>query len=156
MLIRLVTRAVLSTLLFPALTACMPTIDVRVAQNPGVDLAAYRTFAFAGAYDASHPVQEAVRVELEKRNYVYSAESPDLRVKYAFSYDRIEKGSDIGSRLGDRATISGRLVIDMTDTRANAVVWKGTAEGPLDDEAIKDRAVVAHAVGWILAGVAAL
>lgn len=149
---------------YPSLKAPLENASYRLAptalvcaDQPGVDLTAYRTFAFAACADATSPVHEAVRVELEKRNYVYSTESPDLRVKCEFSHDRIERSSDTGSRLGDRATLSGRLVIQLTDTRANAVAWKGTAEGlSLKKGAMQDRAVAADAVERILADVAAL
>jgi hypothetical protein len=138
---------------------CAHRPDVRHDQDPSADLRSYKTFAFyehASSEPSSYAallgqrLQQATRAELERQHYVYSERSPDLRVALRLVVqNKQELRSAPGTRglhgyrgwaSNDLETVDyrqGSLVIDLVDTRRNALVWHGVAEGRLDAKAIE-------------------
>jgi hypothetical protein len=145
---------------------CASKPDVRTAQDPGVDLDAYKTFAF---YESSSPgymslaekrLRAAARAQLERQHYTYDEDSPDLRINYALHVvEKQELRSTPGAgRFGYRGWgvggvesveyRQGTLAIDLVDTRRNALVWRAVAEGRLDADAMEQPgAAIDAAVG---------
>lgn len=145
-----------------ALTAfavgCASRPDVRLDQDPQVDLRSYRTFGFyepAATERAGYTsllnsrLQQATRSQLEKQHYVYSESNPDLRVNVMVQVaDRVELRSMPSSRgfygyrgwgHGGVETVDyrqGTLRIDLVDNQRRALVWQGVAEGRLDSKSI--------------------
>lgn len=160
-----------------ALTAfavgCASRPEVRLDQDPHVDLRSYRTFGFyesAATERAGYTsllnsrLQQATRVQLEKQHYVYSESNPDLRVNVLVQVaDRVELRSTPpsrgfygyrgwGSGVESVAYRQGTLRIDLVDSQRRALVWQGVAEGRLDSEAIRNPGPSADAaVGEIFA-----
>lgn len=133
---------------------CATRADVRTDQEPGNDLAAYKTFAFFDASNGAYMsllekrLRAATREQLERQRYTYDERNPDLRVNYALQVvDRQELQSTPRGHLGYRAwaysgveTVAfrqGTLAIDLVDARRNALVWRAVAEGRLDSKAIE-------------------
>jgi hypothetical protein len=144
------------------LAACAAPLEVRHDQDPAVDLRTYKTFAF---YDepalgpasliGRHLVQ-ATREQLERQQYVYSERNPDLRVallllvrehpelrgtpgRGAYGYRGF--GGVEGTLVRD-----GTLRIDIVDTRRNALVWQGVAEGRVDAKSMRNPGQAVHDV----------
>jgi hypothetical protein len=169
-------RFALSAALLALAAGCTTTtLDVRRDQDPGADLRSYKTFAF---YEDAHGgapgyatligqrLKQATREQLERQDYVYSERNPDLRVAlYLVVREKQELRSAPGSRgfHGYRGWVStdietvdykqGTLAIDLVDTKRNALVWHGAAEGRLDAKAMAQPGpAIDAAVGQILAG----
>jgi uncharacterized protein DUF4136 len=116
----------------------------------GADFAAYATYAWA-ADDRlvtgdprldNNPfflrrLRGAVDHELALRGFTKTTMGPpDLIVHYHASVDRrLELGDEKNDRAHERKPFvseAGTLVIDLTDARTNALVWRGWAEGTID------------------------
>lgn len=138
--------------LFAAATitaACAP-ITVTSFTQRDVDVAAYRAFAWE-RLDTSVPgdprldnnvffhdyVRDAVERELLTRGYEHTSLRPDLYVHYhATAHQRVLVG-DQGTR-NERCRDctaevfdEGTLLIDLTDARTGALVWRGIAQSGL-------------------------
>lgn len=164
-----------TVLLLAVSTGCATHPDTRFDQDPNVDLTTYKTFAFypplatdqAGyASLLTSRVQQAARARLERADYVYSEDNPDLRVGFALQ---------VAERTGLRSTPAGpglygyrawgaagvetvdyrqgTLTIDLVDARRNALVWHGVAEGRLGEGALKNPGpAIDLVVGELFAG----
>jgi hypothetical protein len=141
-----------------ALAGCATKPDIRLDRDPSVDLSAYKTFAFFEPVATDRPrystllsghLKHATLDQLQKHNVVYSQSNPDLKVNLFLSVvDRMElRSTPAGrglyrSRWGsDVETVDyrkGTLVVDLVDARRNALVWRGVAEGRVDEQSIKD------------------
>lgn len=143
-----------------AVAGCASAPQVRQDQDPTVDLRAYRTFAFyepadeRGRYASliGRHLQSAAREQLERLQYRYSEQDPDLRVAmFLFVAEHPELRSTgrsyhgFGGALETVTVRDGSLRIDLVDTRRNALVWQGIAEGRVDDRALRDPAAAVHA-----------
>jgi hypothetical protein len=134
---------------------CSAPIAVRHDQDPTVDLRRYKTFAFYDAPEAGpatligRHLKQATREQLERQQYVYSEHSPDLRVALLLLvHEHPELRSTPGRGPygyrgfsgGVESTLvrDGTLRIDLVDTRRNALVWQGVAEGRVDAEAMRN------------------
>lgn len=148
-------------------TACAAPIAVRHDQDPTVDLRAYKTFAFydesalAPASLVGRHLKQATREQMERQHYVYSERNPDLRVAMLLAvteHPELRSTGPHGYRRWGGAVEStlvrdGTLRIDLVDTRRNALVWQGVAEGRVDAEAMRHPAqAVQQAVAEIFAG----
>jgi hypothetical protein len=138
---------------------CASKSEVRHDRDAVVDFRSYRTFAFqevrgtaGGAlgtgYSTLHEarLQQAARAALERQGLTQVAQDPDLRVHVAMRLaERQElhasptaRGPGLGARGWNAARIDtvyrrhGTLVVDLVDTRRNALVWRGVAEGAVD------------------------
>ena len=128
--------------------------------DPGVDLAAYRSYAWQppSVPNAEAPttlgdmhIRDAIAKELGRRGYVQVAENPDFRVGYeTVAYEKVKSnpfrigfgmgswGGNSGGSVGvgtsgvDSYT-EGRLVIHVYDAKSNREVWLGTTTGRLPD-----------------------
>lgn len=152
------TTLALTTLVALA-AGCASRPDVRLDQDPNVDLAGYKTFAFfePTAIDGaryttlmSSRLKQAARQQLEKQGYVYAETNPELRVNLFLKVvDKQELRSAPGGRdfygyrnwsgqvdLADYR--QGTLAVDLVDARSNRLVWQGVAEGRVDDKAMKE------------------
>lgn len=159
-------RAALKTLALGAaavLAACASAPDLRHDQDPTVNLRAYRTFAFydtpadASGYAAliGKHLQQATREQLEHQHYVYSERDPDLRVamflRVAEHPELRTSGSARGGYRGWSGGIEtvnvrqGSLRIDLVDTKKNALVWQGVAEGRIDSSALRSPSLTVRA-----------
>lgn len=133
---------------------CATKADVRSDQEPGSELASYKTFAFFEAPNDAYMsllekrLRAAAREQLERQRYTYDERNPDLRVNYALQVvDKQELQSTPRGHLGYRAwayngveTVAfrqGTLAIDLVDVRRNALVWRAVAEGRLDSKAME-------------------
>ncbi len=143
--------------LLAALAAgCATKPDIRLDHDAAADFRAYRTFAF---YDNDHPagaatpryttlldarLRQATRAQMEKHEYAYSEVDPDLRVNVRLQVvERQELRSTPGARpyrgWSGIETVDyrkGTLAIDVVDAHRHALVWRGIAEGRLDDKAM--------------------
>ena len=129
--------------------ACAP-ITVTSFTERGVDVRAYRTFAW-DRVDTSVPgdprlenntmfheyVRHAIDRQLVSRRYEPTAMQPDVLVHYhASSRQRIytsgeqrtaERCHDCSVEVYDEGT----LLVDLTDARTGALVWRGVAQAGL-------------------------
>lgn len=147
---------------------CASGPKISVDKDPGADMTAYKTFGFFDqvATDrvqyttiVTSRLKQATRDNLERRGYTYSENSPDLRANFFLKVaDKTEVRSSpsmgagfYGYRAGfyggwagypyDVDTVNykeGTLSIDLVDTKKNALVWQGVAEGRVSDEARKN------------------
>jgi hypothetical protein len=147
-----------------ALTAgCAAPLEVRQDQDPAVDLRAYKTFAFydepapgPGSLIGRHLVR-ATREQMERQRYVYSERDPDLRVALLLLvHEHPELRSTpgrgpygyrgFGAGVESTQVRDGTLRIDIVDTRRNALVWQGVAEGRIDANAMRNPSQAVHDV----------
>jgi type IV pilus biogenesis protein CpaD/CtpE len=158
-------RAALATLA-ALMAGCAASPHVRSDQDPDVDLRAYRTFAFydvpvsAPASLIGRHLRQATREQMERQHYVYSEQQPDLRVAmWLVLTEHPELRSTGAYRYRGRAegvetmrVREGTLRIDLVDTRRNALVWRGVAEGRVDADTLDQPArAVQQAVAEIFA-----
>lgn len=158
------------------LVACSSGPTVRVDRDPATDMHAYKSFAFFertsldhGRYASlqSQRVRRATREELEKQGYVYNERMPDLRVNvdvHVRSKQALRSAPGATRPGGYRAwsgargidTVDyrdGTLSVDLVDARRNALVWRGVAEGRVDEQAMKDpNSTIEAVVGEIFEG----
>lgn len=150
------TRAVLLALVAGAAlaTGCASEPEIRHDVAPGVDLRAYKTFGFYDMASAtpyapliSQHLLQATRTQLERQHYTYSERNPDLRVALFLVVGertglRTSPGHGpygyrgLSGRLETTQVREGSLRIDLVDTRRNALVWQGIAEGRVDDSSL--------------------
>ena len=131
------------------LTACAPVTVTSFTQR-GVSVAAYRTFAW-DRIDTSVPgdarldnntmfheyVRQAIDRQLISRGYEPATVQPDVLVHYhASSRQKIYTSGE--PRTAERCqdcTVEvydeGTLLVDITDARTGALVWRGIAESGL-------------------------
>lgn len=147
--------------LLVALTAgCANQPATRFDKDPSADLGSYKTFGFfepTAANNARYAtlvtkhLEQATRTQLEHQRYVYSEHDPDLRVNVmVHAVDKLALRSTAPSGFRGRygwggwgggvesvEYRQGTLTIDLVDARRNALVWRGVAEGRLDDKALE-------------------
>lgn len=133
---------------------CATKPDLRFDQEPGSDLTAYRSFAFYEPADGAYMsllekrLRHATRNQLERQNYVYDERYPDLLVNYGLQVlDKQALQSTYqgglryrgwgGSGVESVDYRQGTLLIDLVDTRRQALVWRAVAEGRLDAQALQ-------------------
>jgi hypothetical protein len=139
-----------------AATGCASRPDIRLDKNPSVEMTSYRTFGFYDPVSTdkslyttilSGRLKKATREELERRNFVYAEQNPDLKVNFGLNVvDRQElrsmpTGGFWGARFGlsDLETVNyrqGTLMVDLVDASRNEVVWRGVAEGRLSRKSV--------------------
>jgi hypothetical protein len=157
------------------LSGCATRPEIRLDKDPSIDIGAYKSFGFFDpvATDKSRyttllsgRLKQATRDELERRNYVYSESSPDLKVNFHLNVmDRQDVrvspasfGPFGGYRLwsSDIDTVNykhGTLSIDVVDTKQNQLVWQGIAEGRINKKAIENPGpVVEQTVSEVFTG----
>lgn len=134
------------------LGGCASKPDVHSDREPGVNLQAYRTFAFYEGMPVAYEtlldgrLRQAAREQMERQGYVYSDADPELRVNLLLRViDRQElrnRGGfgyrGWGGALETHEVREGSLTIDLVDTKRRALVWKGVIGGRVSDEAVKD------------------
>jgi hypothetical protein len=152
----------LATLALPALlvlqVGCASHPEVHQVKAPAVDLQAYKTFAFFEPTESRRlgystvlgaHLKQATFEALQKQNYVYSEHNPDLRVNlFAMIVHRQDLRSTPAAagvrgfvRAREIETVDyrqGTVMIDLVDARRNALVWRGVAEGRLDEKAVNN------------------
>jgi hypothetical protein len=152
-------RAALKALAFAGVAAlavaCAAPTAVRHDQDPAVDLHSYQTFAFYDepAFGPSSLIgrhlMQATREQMERQHYTYSERDPDLRVALLLLVRehpelRSTPGRGpyghrgLGAGVESTRVRDGTLRIDLVDTRRNALVWQGVAEGRVDAEAMRN------------------
>jgi len=129
--------------------ACAPMTITTFTQR-GVDVAAYRTFAWERT-ETDVPgdprldnntffhdyLRDAVERELLTRGYEHTSLQPQLHVHYHASAQQKVLVADQqvrGERCRDCAAEvydEGSLLIDLTDARTGALVWRGVAQSGL-------------------------
>jgi hypothetical protein len=140
------------TALFGALAfalGCAPRLSTWVEYDKDTDFSAFRTYDWLPVAKERDVVQEpddtfirsAVDAELAAVGLTATSGSPDLFVTYhAAQTDTFHVafwGYAEGSGDVSVPYAKGTLVIDLIDT-ADRIIWRGTAEGILDDKAMKD------------------
>lgn len=162
---RFVSRGTTAAFLAAALAGCAATPQTHVDRGPAADLRSYRSFGWTqplagtrGDYAGllMRQLQSATRTALERQGYVYDEVDPDLRVNLVAGVaERVALRSVPGrlSRGVDSVDVRrGTLVIDLVDARRRALVWRGVAEGELDQDALRSPGTTAsQAVETILA-----
>ena len=138
--------AVFATLLATTagLAACATTTyEVHSSAGVGVEFK-YRTFSF-GVDPAKLPkdfkatnvtpevkkkTEETLNLELGKRGYAVDDANPDLEVLVASGQrpDKFRTGKGYDSQL----LTDGTLVVEVWDTKAGDIVWRGAIEAHLD------------------------
>ncbi|MCW5635162.1 MAG: DUF4136 domain-containing protein [Rubrivivax sp.] len=161
------------------LGACASKPEVRHDRDTSVDLKTYRTFAFDEGHDERGPrrgsasystlqetrLRQATSRQLEQQGFVPAAGEPDLRVHLTMKVvNRQELRSTpalrgiglrgVGGTQIDTADVrQGTLVIDLVDTRRNALVWRGVAEGAIErGDAADPGGAIERAVAEVFAG----
>ena len=149
-------------------SGCSSGPGIRIEQDPGVNIKAYKTFDFfepLGTDRAQYStmitswLKQSVRKQMERVGYVYQEQDPDLRVNFFLNIkDKQEYISSPymgpgyygyrgglyqmwGGYPGDVSTITykvGTLNIDLVDAKRKAVVWQGLAEGRVKDSSIRN------------------
>jgi len=153
---------------------CASGPDVRIDQDPTANLASYRSFAFfdrimigPASYSTitTTRLKESTRAQLENLGYLYDERHPDFRVNFLLKVvDRQALRSTASSGFRGYGTAryvawrgypydidtvdykAGTLGVDLVDTRRNALVWQGIAEGKLTSKALRDPAATVDAV----------
>lgn len=146
-------------------------------RDPGVDLAAYRSFAWQPALTegmGDQPlrlldarIRDAIRTELTGRGYVEDEADPQLLVTYDTAVKDKVKSSpfrigigmgSFGSNIGGSVNVGtpsvknyqeGVLTIHVIDAAAKREVWAGTVSGEVNRSSL-DAAAVARAVAIAL------
>jgi hypothetical protein len=171
--------SLLATCLLAAamLPACSTQPVVSAQTRQGVDMRAFKTYAFkpgAGTDAAgitgisSAHVMAAVRMEMDARGYAYAASDPDLLVDFnsgvfsrpktnhgprvslgAFgSYGGVSLDVPVGTAVNDEKVI--RLGLEMVDASRREVVWEGVHEGVMSGSEITNpSAAIQNAVHGI-------
>jgi len=153
--------ALFATCMFAALAllpACSTQPVVSAQTRQGVDMSAFKTYAFkpgAGADAAgvtgitAAQVMAAVRMEMNARGFVYTESNPELLVDFssgvfsqpkksngprlnlgAFgSYGGVSLGVPVGTGSNDEKAI--RIGLDLLDARRREAVWEGVYEAAL-------------------------
>lgn len=126
--------------------------DVNYDFDKNTDFSKYKTYKWAAVEGAMYPndiVDKNIRAtldgELAKKGLTKTETSPDLLVGYQVAVDKEKQidtwgsgywgwgGGGMGSTSVQTSTIHiGTLVLDMYDTAAKALVWRGTATKTLD------------------------
>ena len=146
---------------------CVARPTVRVDQDPAVRLTSYKTFSFfdhvgtdRAAYSSivSARLKQTTRSRLEQLGYVYDDKAPQLRVNFFLNIEDQQEVRAIPAAPGfyayragvygpwrgyphDVSTVqyrAGTLSIDLVDTRSNALVWQGLAEGKVKKDAYEN------------------
>ena len=130
-------------------TACAP-ISVTTFTERGVDVAAYRTFAW-DRVDTAVPgdprldnntmfhdyLRDAIDRQLVSRGYEPTTLQPDLYVHYHASSQQklyVSGEEQMPTRCRDCSAEvydEGTLLVDLTDARTGALVWRGVARSGL-------------------------
>lgn len=137
------------------LGGCSPSLQVQTDLDPDYDLWKYSTFNWASAdstvfrnadyYTALNDrrIKEAVMRQLSKRGYQLTNEKPDLLLQYhiivedktmittepfgyAYSPYYTRKQQNVYTYK------QGTLVLDLTDTRINQLIWRSWAVSDVD------------------------
>jgi len=154
---------ILSLLLSGA--GCASSPDVLIDESPTAKLSSYRSFAFYDRLGTdrlrystllSSRLEGAAAVELTLHGYELDEVQPELRVNFLLNI--VERQQVSAPRSGfypyraGRSTVwtaypyaavdvdhyqTGTLVIDLVDTRTNALVWRGIAEGRVSQRAYR-------------------
>jgi hypothetical protein len=138
------------------LAGCTSAPQVRVDQDPAVDLTSYRTFAFherPGAALAGYSslidqrLKAATRAQMEQRGYTYSEQAPQLLVNVVLRVTDKQEIHGTPGRFGYRGFgggsidtehyKAGTLRIDVVDAGRRALAWQGVAEGRLGDDTLQ-------------------
>jgi hypothetical protein len=135
---------------------CATGPEIRIDMDPGVDMRAYKTFAFFDQVSTDRPgyttlvsqrLKQATRPQLEQRGFTYSENDPDLRVNF---FVRVVDKQEIRSSPGYGAwagypynveTVEykqGTLSVDLVDAKRKQLVWQGIAEGQVSEESQKN------------------
>jgi len=134
------------------LAGCATGPTILTDQDPHANLQEYKTFGFYEPLDAKRSgysrivnahLKQATREQLERLGYTYSDRAPDLRVNFIIGVrERVDVHSNgfgvRGLRNGGVETDHyrhGTLAIDLVDSKTRSLVWRGIAEGDLDEKA---------------------
>lgn len=150
------TLAALSVLAVLAAGCATSQPNVRSAKDPAIDLGSYQTFGFfepkkgATGYSTilGQHLKQATRTQLEKQGYRYSDDNPDLKVNVFLAVverQQVRTTPGFGYRpwigRGEIETVNyreGTLGVDLVDAKKMALVWRGVAEGKVDEKSMKD------------------
>ena len=135
-----------------ALPACNPTY-IDHDYDPDVDFNRFRTFAWyeqttmtegtpqaiqqSGLLEAR--IQRAVTEGLEKKGLTLVENDPDLLIAYHIGVENITEIRTTGYGYGFSGHTrsdhfqEGTFILDLIDTSVDKLVWRGTAEGVLEE-----------------------
>ena len=159
----------IAALLFATLlTACASGPKITANQNPGIDLANFRTYQFANPLATDRPdgttslvstyLMQATEREMSARGYRKVEVLPDLVINfYLNTKEKIQArtspaaGAYYGYRrgyygawggYGTETTVTqyteGTLHVDLVDARRNELAWEGIAQGRIRSDVMEN------------------
>jgi len=152
-------RAALATLAALVLGACATGVDVTTTATPGVDLAAYDTYALVPPTEARGAVREHLVAEvaghLDARGYRRAPLGQGeliviLQTSERTAERRVFADTPAGCCVTERY-VTGTLAIEIFDARSQEGIWRGVAEVDLEDSSEEEiRALATRAASAIL------
>jgi len=142
---------VVAALAFAGLLAgCAPSITVRTDYHPGTNFSAYRTVSISDAKTELDPfiaerIRRAVEAQLAAKGITRVPSDGDLSVH---AHVRMRTDTTVGvwsggwgygyyggNQVDVRNVRVGTLVVDLVDRAKGEAVWRGIAEGTVDQSA---------------------
>jgi hypothetical protein len=147
-------RSLISAAAFAGLVAgCAPSITVRTDYQPGTNFAAYKTFTMGDEKGEGNPlaiqrVRRALQAQLTAKGLSQVQSDGDLSLR-AHVRLRVDTKVDVwnssgwgygyhghgGTYVDVRNVPMGTLVVDLVDRAKGEAVWRGIAEGSVDQDA---------------------
>ncbi|HNC30993.1 MAG TPA: DUF4136 domain-containing protein [Cyclobacteriaceae bacterium] len=148
-------KVVLFLVCIISLSACSPSLKVQTDYDPDYDLWSYASFDWARV-DSSvirnpqyytdlneRRIKEAVMRQLSKRGYQLTNDKPDLLIQYHIVVeDKTAIATEpfgyvygpywMQSKQNTYHYTQGTLILDLTDTRINQLIWRGWAVSDVD------------------------
>lgn len=140
-------------------------IKAEAVADPKVNLAAYKTYAWAGSvsamndpegvakpagFDEDAEMRFLIDAELRARGKMFAEQDPDLLVAYMLVIDMNVQKDEIAKRYGKKADMSklheGAIIVGLIDPNDDKTVWVGAAQGQVKNqtgEAAKARVAAA-------------
>jgi Domain of unknown function (DUF4136) len=112
------------------------------------DFAHFKTYAWASGHSADEPLNQSIVSSIDGQlsakglTRVSPGENPDVRVSYDVVFDHDIRGSGFRDGLrnlrwrgGSKDVLMGMLVVNLVDSDAGEMVWRGMASGDVDANA---------------------
>lgn len=140
------------------LAGCSPTY-VEYDYDTDADFSAYRTFAWVSQESMSERAPQAIQMSslmdsrikravkdgMEAKGLEEASENPDLLLAYYVGVDNVTEIRRTGYGYGFEDNVrtdhfqEGTFILDMIDAKTNQLVWRGIAEGVLEERPTPDK-----------------
>jgi len=143
-----------------ALSGCSPSVTVRTDYQPGTDFSVYKTFSINDAKGEGSPfaadrIRRAIAAQLAAKGLRQAERDGDLGV-HVHARMRVDTKVDVWSSGGwgygygrgwgggatqvdVRNVPVGTLVVDLVDRANGNAVWRGVAQGTVDENASPEK-----------------